>query len=1612
MAVFKNIATINPTDGNPFYVLSLQSSEFVLGSSAGDFTFGIVLPKVNQTGTIKLVPGMKFTITDRDGYITSGGPQIFRHVNETSTVIINGQSITASVGYSMMDVPFTSYVLTYNGDGIWTMLEGADGNITGATGATGAQGDRGFQGFQGNNSTVAGQQGSQGATGTGAQGTQGNQGPDGIQGTAGSQGTQGRQGPTGIGTTGSQGTTGQGFSIHQIYNSVEELLSNTIPDGLFGLVAGTLPQDDPNYGSLYLYTAGTWTYITDMSVQGAAGIQGTQGGLGSQGRQGPTGVQGAVGSQGNQGPTGLQGIEGQQGTEGQQGDQGTTGPQGEQGTYGAQGNDGINGINGDQGATGPQGNTGAQGRQGPTGQQGNQGNQGDTGPQGIEGQQGNQGPTGDQGTAGTNGSVGGGIFYANLYGGQIDELGSWMWVNGFSNNEYFTPTATYALYLSGNLYTDSTFTTAIDIESIRLNHGAGDYIQLMAVDGSGFGTYKITSRYDSDTPGHTNGSVYQLQGIGGAGIVGNNVENYEVSVSFQKSGPQGYTGSTGPQGTTGAQGIQGTFGQQGNQGPTGLQGTLGQQGNQGPTGLQGTFGAQGDQGLTSKWHAEFGAPMPWPHPYGEEYNFGDHWLNADTGDVFEFDGMEFILVGNIQGPTGIQGTTGTQGNQGPTGTGAQGTAGAQGNQGPTGLQGNQGPTGIQGNIGQGFNIYQIYNSVEELLADNIPSGLFGLVAGTLPQSNSDYGALYYYDGEVWTYITDMSVQGAAGIQGTTGAQGRQGPTGVQGNQGPTGIQGTLGQQGNQGPTGFQGNQGPTGIQGTFGQQGNQGPTGLQGTIGQQGNQGPTGIQGTFGQQGNQGPNGIQGTVGTQGFQGRQGPQGNQGPTGIQGTLGNQGFQGLSLNWRGEYALNTYYANDVISYSGSAWICVVDNTYDLNPGDGEQTSWQLLAAQGSQGFTGNNGAQGNQGRQGPTGIQGTFGAQGNQGPTGIQGTVGTQGFQGNQGPTGIQGTFGAQGNQGPTGFQGNQGASAATSITNNTDNYVVTATGNGATPFNGESLLQFDGSALKMLFQSGDEGGEIFLNKAVTNTTLSGGITVDVWQDRLRFFESGGTARGAYIDLSATAAGVGTNLLAGGPQGNTGAQGRQGPQGLNGAQGNQGPTGIQGTVGAQGNQGPTGIQGTVGAQGNQGPTGIQGTVGAQGNQGPTGIQGTVGTDGLSLLADPAIINPNGEFIGAYYGQQFYAANGIIWYWDNELWQQQYNLTGPQGFTGGTGAQGRQGPNGPQGNQGPTGLQGTLGQQGNQGPTGQQGNQGPTGLQGTLGAQGNQGPTGIQGTVGAQGNQGPTGIQGTVGAQGRQGPTGDQGTVGAQGRQGPTGDQGTLGAQGRQGPTGIQGTVGAQGNQGPTGIQGTVGAQGNQGPTGLQGTLGAASTVAGPQGRQGPNGADSAVAGPQGRQGPTGIQGTAGTNATGTQGFQGIQGSAGSNSTVAGPPGPPGGSGTSNVYATAMDQYVRTIDSPTFADVTISSDARLKTNIEVITNALATIMQINGVTYNWSEEMLRMSPSKSGQTGYGFIAQELEKVLPHLVKAGDYKSIQYDGLIPILLQAIKELYLEIEKLKKNS
>ena len=67
---------------------------------------------------------------------------------------------------------------------------------------------------------------------------------------------------------------------------------------------------------------------------------------------------------------------------------------------------------------------------------------------------------------------------------------------------------------------------------------------------------------------------------------------------------------------------------------------------------------------------------------------------------------------------------------------------------------------------------------------------------------------------------------------------------------------------------------------------------------------------------------------------------------------------------------------------------------------------------------------------------------------------------------------------------------------------------------------------------GDEGGELRLATAVTNSSLNGPIAIDIFQNRLRIFETGGTNRGAYIDLTSAGAGVGSNLLSGGSSNST------------------------------------------------------------------------------------------------------------------------------------------------------------------------------------------------------------------------------------------------------------------------------------------------------------------------------------------------------------------------------------------------------------------------------------------------------------------------------------------------
>jgi|LULI01.1.fsa_nt_gb hypothetical protein len=90
----------------------------------------------------------------------------------------------------------------------------------------------------------------------------------------------------------------------------------------------------------------------------------------------------------------------------------------------------------------------------------------------------------------------------------------------------------------------------------------------------------------------------------------------------------------------------------------------------------------------------------------------------------------------------------------------------------------------------------------------------------------------------------------------------------------------------------------------------------------------------------------------------------------------------------------------------------------------------------------------------------------------------------------------------------------------------------------------------------------------------------------------------------------------------------------------------------------------------------------------------------------------------------------------------------------------------------------------------------------------------------------------------------------------------------------------------------------------------------------------------------------------------------------------------------------------AEVTATSDERLKSDIQTIDNALDKVMNIRGVSY-----------TKQAERGIGVIAQEIEKVLPEVVTDGEYKSVAYGNIVGVLIEAIKEQQKQIDELKKD-
>ena len=82
----------------------------------------------------------------------------------------------------------------------------------------------------------------------------------------------------------------------------------------------------------------------------------------------------------------------------------------------------------------------------------------------------------------------------------------------------------------------------------------------------------------------------------------------------------------------------------------------------------------------------------------------------------------------------------------------------------------------------------------------------------------------------------------------------------------------------------------------------------------------------------------------------------------------------------------------------------------------------------------------------------------------------------------------------------------------------------------------------------------------------------------------------------------------------------------------------------------------------------------------------------------------------------------------------------------------------------------------------------------------------------------------------------------------------------------------------------------------------------------------------------------------------------------------------------------------------SDSTLKDNVSPINNALDIINNMSGVGFDWKE---------SGKHSFGVLAQDMEKIIPDLVgNVNNLKTVNYDGIIAFLIEAIKELNKKIE------
>ncbi len=399
---------------------------------------------------------------------------------------------------------------------------------------------------------------------------------------------------------------------------------------------------------------------------------------------------------------------------------------------------------------------------------------------------------------------------------------------------------------------------------------------------------------------------------------------------------------------------------------------------------------------------------------------------------------------------------------------------------------------------------------------------------------------------------------------------------------------------------------------------------------------------------------------------------------------------------------------------------------------------------------------------------------------------------------------------------------------------------------------------------------------------------------------------------------------------------------------------------------------------------------------------------------------------------------FWYYDGTQWlpMTTSGLVGPTG------------PAGPAGLPGPTGPAGLPGPAGVAGPAGPVGPTGATGAVGATGATGATGPAGIAGPVGPVGATGPTGPSWTLStlAYNTNGSLTLNGTVGSGGPLTTTsGSWLTTGNSGLTAPASYLGTNDAVALTFKTNAL-ERSRMLSSGEWLVNSTSLVAPAVSGdrfssfvtePTNNWAINGVNTSAQGGS-------LYGQNSNTANGYNAFEGV--TSGTYSGVYGLHIPATGTGyggyfsTNSTTATAYGAYCKASlstyalyingDAFTTGDYYVASDRSLKEKVQPIAGSLDQLMKLKGYSYEFKKEYSEKFGLATG-TKFGLMADELRQVFPALTKNStltsasvkgvreknkaehlDVVTVNYIGLIPVMIEAIKEQQQMIQRLEQQN